>query len=175
MTPKKSTPIHPSVSQAEPSPHHGSLENSTTLLRALSRLPTTSRPTLPPPARGPQVPLTPTLLLLLPLRFLLASSKSPGCIPLARAYRFRISVRLTTPERRPERLALLTDGLDERDMDVVLMAGLELRDEERGRGGAGGGKWCAEILGVECAEGVDGIELDGDGDSTIHMLGEDGS
>lgn len=88
---------------------------STTLLLALSKLPRTSRP--PPP---PQLPLTPTLLLLLPLRFRLASSRSPGCKPLARAYRLRISVRLTTPESRPNMLEPgnedeLTDGLEESD------------------------------------------------------------
>ena len=51
---------------------------STELLLALSKLPLT--PTFPP-----QLPETLTALLLLPRRFRLASSKSPGCKPLARA------------------------------------------------------------------------------------------
>ena len=43
-----------------------------------------------------------TLPLLLLLRILLASSKSPGCSPLALAKRFNISVRLTTPLNLPD-------------------------------------------------------------------------
>lgn len=43
-----------------------------------------------------------TLPLLLLLRILLASSRSPGCSPLALANRFRISVRLTTPLNLPD-------------------------------------------------------------------------
>lgn len=41
-------------------------------------------------------------LLELPLRCLLASSGLVGCSPLARANKFNISVRLTTPESRPD-------------------------------------------------------------------------
>lgn len=66
-----------------------------------------------------KLPLTPTLLLLLPLLFLRASSKSAGCSPLARAYRFSISVKLITPVRRPARCcpgsaAALMTGVDAR-------------------------------------------------------------
>jgi len=43
-----------------------------------------------------------TLPLLLLLRILLASSRSPGCSPLALAKRFRMSVRLTTPLNFPD-------------------------------------------------------------------------
>ena len=53
----------------------------------------------------PLSPLTPAALLELlelPLRCLLASSGLVGCNPLARANRFNMSVRLTTPESRPD-------------------------------------------------------------------------
>ena len=53
----------------------------------------------------PLNPLIPTPLLALlelPLRCLLASSGLVGCKPLARANRFNMSVRLTTPESRPD-------------------------------------------------------------------------
>ena len=47
----------------------------------------------------------PPLLLLLRRRLLLRSRGSAGCKPDARASRFSTSVRLTTPDKRPDRPA----------------------------------------------------------------------
>lgn len=54
------------------------------------------------------------LALLLLLLCRLVASGSCGVRPLARAKRFRISVRLTTPERRPDMLA---PGIADAEMD----------------------------------------------------------
>jgi len=142
--------ITPTPSQRFPPP------KSTTLLLALSKL-----------------PLTPLLeLLLLPLRFRLASSGSVGCKPVARANRFRISVKLTTPERRPDmcwpgRAEAETEGVVLRGWKGGLAWGLVV---VRCGGWATGG-WEREMgmgPGVVGAEGV-GVD-DGVGVSTTHIL-----
>ena len=51
---------------------------------------------------NPPTPVALLELLELPLRCLLASSGLVGCSPLARANKFNMSVRLTTPESRPD-------------------------------------------------------------------------
>ena len=65
--------------------------------------------------------LIPLLLeLLLPRLFLLASSGSVGCRPLALAYKFRISVKDTTPESRPD---MCWPGNAEAETDAVALRG----------------------------------------------------
>lgn len=114
-----------------------------------------------------KLPLTPTLLLLLPLLFLRASSRSAGCSPLARAYRFRMSVRLTTPERRP---AMCWPG-----SAAALMTGLEARGWKGGLATCwyGWGKvvWGGiRTAGWDCRSGLAGTVGEGEGGSTIHIL-----
>lgn len=103
---------------------------STTLLLALSKL-----------------PRTPLLELLeLPLLFLLASSGSVGCNPLALANRFNISVKLTTPLSLPD---MCCPGIAEAETDGVAVRGKKGglawgRDVERCGGWVTGG-WAMEI------------------------------
>ncbi len=111
---------------------------STTLLLALSRL-----------------PRTPLLELLeLPLLFLLASSGSVGCSPLALANRFSISVKLMTPLSLPD---MCCPGIADAETDGVALRGWNGglacgKDVERcwvwGTGGWATGGWAMET-GVE--------------------------
>ena len=92
-----STPISPCV-------HYRFSRRSTMLLLELSKL-----------------PRTPLLELLeLPLLFLLASSGSVGCSPLALANRFRISVRLITPLNLPD---MCWPGIAEAETEGVALSG----------------------------------------------------
>jgi hypothetical protein len=112
------------------------------------------------------------LLELLLRRARLASSGSWGCRPLARANKFRTSVRLITPLMRPDRLDPVMADADmagttapvPRWVGAVELTGMG-PDCVCGRGviGDGGTReagWSA---------GVDGPEDDGDGLSTTHM------
>ena len=97
------------------------------------------------------------------------SSGSWGLRPLARANRFRMSVKLMTPERRPERLA---PGMAEADIagagaperwDGVWDATGVGPAEGRGVTGLGG----TRMAGVRA--GVGGPDEAGEGESTTHM------
>ena len=85
-------------------PHYLFSLKSTTLLLALSKL--------------PRLPLLE--LLELPRLFLLASSGSVGCNPLAFANRFKISVKLTTPLNLPD---ICCPGIAEAETDGVALRG----------------------------------------------------
>ena len=128
---------------------------TTTLLLVLSRLPPLA---LSSAALLPLTPPPPPLLLLalLPRRARRASSGSLGCRPLARAKRFRMSVRLTTPLRRPDmccpgRADAETEGVDERGWN----GGVDCGREEVERWGGWAGGWAMEIG----AEWVEEMEL----------------
>lgn len=144
---------------------------------------------MPPSAGNPPLKLL-LLLLLLPL---LTSPKSLGCSPLALANRFNTSVRLTTPDSRPEILApgspaalivlppvLIGDWLKNAvggkvgvdvavELEVVggevWMAGGREAIEDMGDGG---GRWVGG--GPAAREGVGGFEWDGDGGVVTHIL-----
>ena len=85
-------------------PHYLFSFKSTTLLLALSKL--------------PRIPLLE--LLELPRLFLLASSGSVGCNPLAFANRFKISVKLITPLNLPD---ICCPGIAEAETDGVALRG----------------------------------------------------
>ena len=85
-------------------PHYLFSLKSTTLLLALSKL--------------PRIPLLE--LLELPRLFLLASSGSVGCNPLAFAYRFKISVKLITPLNLPD---ICCPGIAAAETDGVVLRG----------------------------------------------------
>lgn len=148
-----------------PSPSHHRYRftpKSTTLLLALSRL-----------------PLTPLLELLeLPLRFLLASSGSVGCKPLALANKFKISVNETTPLRRPD---ICCPGNADAETDGVALSGwnggFACGIEIEGFGGCETDGWAKEIglaWGIGPGPGVVGTEDGGVGEgvgfSTTHIL-----
>lgn len=87
------------------------------------------------------MPVALLLLALLPLLFRLASSGSVGCSPLARAKRFNMSVRLTTPDNLPDicwpgRAEAETEGVEERAWKGGLACG---KDVERWGGCGTGG------------------------------------
>lgn len=116
------------------------------------------------------------LLLLLRLRARRASSGSCGCRPLARANTFKMSVRLMTPLRRPERLAPemavaemagATALVPARCAGAVVATGVgPLRETGRGVMGDGGTRTVGWIAGVE------GPEEAGESVSTTHMRWE---
>lgn len=111
------------------------------------------------------------LLLELLLLALLVSAGSCGLNPLAFAKRFRISVKLTTPESRPDMLA---PGMADADMAGAEVAGVYGGDGDvtarpavpvEGRGVIGeGGTRTAGVM-----AGVGGPDEEGEGLSTIHM------
>ena len=127
-----------------------------------------------------RLPRTPLLELLeLPLLFLLASSGSVGCNPLALANRFSISVKLITPLNLPD---ICCPGIAEAETDGVALrgwkGGLACEKEVEMCWGWVTGGWAMEMgwawgvgpgPGVEGADGV-GVE-DGVGFSTTHILG----
>lgn len=106
------------------------------------------------------------LALLLRRRCLLVSFGSCGLNPLARANRLRISVRLTTPVKRPDMVGT------EAAVKVLLPGLLGVNGAAAACGlvpltfvnGFGGG---TRVAGVKA--GVGGPEDDGEGSSTIHM------
>ena len=110
-----------------------------------------------------KLPLIIELLLLL-LLCLLLSSGSVGCKPEARAKRFRISVKLTTPANLP---AMFAPGSVEAETDGVLLSGvnggLDCGREARWVGGWGTEGWESWFeFGV--------AEMEGDGESVTHIL-----
>ena len=107
--------------------------------------------------------------LLVRRRLLRASSGSAGDRPLARASKLSTSVKLTTPDKRPDMLtpgntlALTVEpgmpSLPEKERDVLPVRSWWLCEED---GGLKGGTWCTN-------PGDGGMLLEGDGASTIHM------
>lgn len=96
------------------------------------RFKTYRRPNISLPTSPLRLGPIPTLELELLRRRLRLSFGSAGLRPLARAYRFRISVSETTPTRRPERRA---PGSEEAGIEVEIGDGMDddaAGDEEAG-------------------------------------------
>lgn len=108
----------------------------------------------------------PRIILLLELRrrWRLLSSGSVGCRPDARAKRFRISVRLTTPASLP---AMLAPGSADAETEGVLLRGRK-GGFDCGRDGKWEGAW--ETEGCESCGGIEVDCKDGDGESVTHIL-----
>jgi len=109
------------------------------------------------------------LELLLLRRCFLTSDGSWGCKPLASPNRFKISVRLMTPVKRPERLAPGTVVADA--LELELIACDEPAEAEvlpaAGPGKLSGLNGAEAMAGV--SNGVGGPDEAGEGDSTTHM------
>lgn len=107
----------------------------------------------------------PLIILLLELlrRCLLRLSGSVGCKPDARAKRFKISVRLTTPANCPP---IFAPGSAEAETEGVLLrdrkGGFDCGREERWVGGCETEGWESCGIGVEVREG--------EGESVTHIL-----
>lgn len=120
------------------------------------------------------------LQLLLRRRWLRLSDGLAGLNPLARAWRFRISVRLTTPNSRPDRRApgSADAGIDVAsppDVSGMGRYGLLLDVDWLGLGDIGGVPVVLDpvLPGTRCVaewDGVGGPEDDGDIGSVTHNL-----
>lgn len=110
-------------------------------------------------------------LLLLRRLCLLVSFGSLGLKPLARAYRFRTSVRDTTPDSFPDMLSPGSDAADMEGLGFVANDCEEVCSEADGPGSSGvpvraGGR----LSTAGWAAGVGGPDEEGEGESTIHIL-----